>query len=113
MNRLEPTAEHVQELATRYGENVLVPQPGAYGLWVIGTGNQHYDGWTTVYATSEQVIDLALPADYDEDGCLTDGAAERIARHLRETPRETAQGYARGMAYPEGYTARVMRELQE
>jgi hypothetical protein len=112
---LEITAEHVKELATAFGDNVLVPMPcehpPAGDLWVIDTANKHYDGWATVYATSEQVTDLAVETDYDEDGELTDEAAERIARKLNEPPREEAQGYARSAGHPDGYTARVMAEV--
>ncbi|PPS89585.1 hypothetical protein [Streptomyces sp. MH60] len=109
------TADHVKELATLFGDNVLVPMPSKHGpagdLWVISTKNKHYDGWHTVYATVEQVNDMALDTDYDVDGQMTEAAAERIARKLNETPREEARGYARSAGNPEGFSARAMDEL--
>jgi hypothetical protein len=104
------TADHVKELASLFGDTVLVPQPGVHDLWVISTTNQHYQGAQTVYATGEQVTDLAVESDYDEDGNLTDAAAERIARKLGETPREEAKGYARGMTQNDDGSRRMAED---
>jgi hypothetical protein len=109
---LEITPEHVKELATLFGENVLVPMPcehpPAGSLWVIGTGNKHYEGARTVYATSEQVQELATDEDYDEDGDLSDAAAERIARELNARNKNDARASAYTMSYADGFSARVM-----
>lgn len=116
---LEITSEHVKELASLFGENVLVPMPcehpPAGSLWVISTSNKHYEGAGAVYATSEQVADLASDYDgnaYDANGELTDEAASEIARELASIGRAPAIESAKGMPHPEGYSARVMRELE-
>ncbi|MGW9069243.1 hypothetical protein ACWGQT_07335 [Streptomyces yangpuensis] len=111
------TTEHIQELATAYGENVLVPMPaehpaGDEPLWVIATENQHYDGAQTVHATSEQVADLIQgDDDYDEDGQLTVAAAERIRQAILDGDEYAAVDSARGLKRPQGYTAHAMDEM--
>lgn len=116
---LKITSEHVKELASLFGENVLVPMPCEHppvgSLWVISTSNKHYEGAPTVYATSEQVADLASDYDgdaYDANGELTHEAADEIAKELRAIGRTPAIESAKGMSHPEGYSARVMRELE-
>lgn len=114
---LEITADHVKELATLYGENVLVPMPcehpPAGSLWVIGTANQHYNGYRTVYATSDQVTDMI--AEYGDgawdDDEVTDFVAETIAIALNALPRADAVASAYTMTYPDGFSGRVATEL--
>lgn len=112
---MEFTADHVKELAGLFGENVLVPMPcehpPAGSLWVISTGNKHYEGAGTVYATAAQVSDLAQEDDYDEDGDLTDEAAERIRVELIRLGRAAAIESARGLSNPEGFSAKILSEL--
>lgn len=112
---LEITTEHVKELATAFGENVLVPMPcehpPAGSLWVIGTGNKHYEGADTAYATSEQVQELAQEADYDSDGELSDAAAERITQELNGRDHNDARSSAYTMSYADGFSARVIRAM--
>ncbi|MFD7835671.1 hypothetical protein [Streptomyces sp. NPDC059761] len=111
------TTEHIQELASAYGENVLVPMPADYPagdepLWVIGTENKHYDGAQTVHATSEQVLDLVQgDDDYDEDENLTVAAAERIRQQIIDGDAYAAVDSAKGLKRPKGYTAHVMDEM--
>jgi hypothetical protein len=105
------TGEHVKELASAFGKNVLVVQPGTASLWVIGTGNKHYDGADTVYATSEQVEELANEDDYDSDGELTDAAAWRIAGEIERQGRSGARASAYTMPHSDGFSARVMGEM--
>jgi hypothetical protein len=112
---LKITADHVRELATLHGKNVLVEEPCAHppagGLWVIEVGNKHYEGSDTVYATSEQVDELVEDADFDEDGDLKPEAAERIAQELNSRPTSDARASAYTMPHSDGFTARVMREM--
>jgi hypothetical protein len=105
------TGEHVQELANAFGKNVLVVQPGTAFLWVIGTGNKHYEGARTVYATSEQVVELAAEEDYDSEGGLTIEAAWRIAGEIEREGRAAAQASAYTMPYSDGFSARVMNTM--
>jgi hypothetical protein len=109
----EITGDHIKELASLYGDNVLVVQPETASLWVIGTGNQHYDGAHTVYATSRQVANIVKDDYYDTDGQLTDWAAWHIAEVLTRAGQTFAVESALKMTYPEGYTARVMREMED
>ncbi|MEU6362183.1 hypothetical protein [Streptomyces albidoflavus] len=110
------TADHVKELATLFGETVLVPMPEKAGppadLWVISTGNKHYDGAATVYATGEQVEEMITDADYDEDGSLTDAAAWRIADELNDRDRNDARASAYTLQYADGFTGRVMDAMR-
>lgn len=105
------TGEHVKELASAFGKNVLVVQPGAASLWVIGTGNKHYEGATTVYATSEQVEELVNEEDHDADGELTAAAAWRIAEEIERRGRNDARASAYTMPHADGFSARVMDEM--
>lgn len=117
---LDITVEHVKELATLSGNCVLVPMPcehpPAGSLWVISTANKHYDGAATVYATGDQVGDLASDYDGDawnENGELTDKAAEEIAKELAAIGRAPAIESAEEMPFPLGYTQRVMDEMSK
>lgn len=111
---MQITADHVKELATLFGETVLVPMPcehpPAGSLWVISTDNKHYEGAETVYATGEQVTDMIPDDEQDE---LTDATAEKIAEHLTFIGRDKGIQYARQLKHPEGYSARVLDELSQ
>ncbi|MFF7198281.1 hypothetical protein ACFZAM_31800 [Streptomyces sp. NPDC008079] len=107
------TAEHVRELATLYGETVLVRMPDSRWFWVIGTGNKHYEGAGTVYATSEQVAEIIDASDYDADGQLTDAGAWRIADILSTRDRSDAVKSACMMKNPTGFSAAALTELDD
>jgi hypothetical protein len=109
----EITGDHIKELASGHGETVLVVQPETASLWVIGTSNQHYDGAETVFATSRQVANIVKDDYFDADDQLTDWAAWHIAGVLTRAGRRFAVESALKMTYPEGYTARVMREMED
>lgn len=74
------TAEHVRDLVDGFGSSNLVLYPSRSELFI----RDKRDPEGVVLVDADDVRDLLNESDYDEDGDITEAAADRIAVELNE-----------------------------
>ncbi|MFH9606903.1 hypothetical protein [Streptomyces sp. NPDC017448] len=80
-NMPEVTAENVRDLVEGFGTSNLVLYPNTMELHL----RNKLDPEGCVLLDADYVSELVSDSDYDEDGCLTDEAAQRVAEKLNSS----------------------------